>query len=125
MLNNVVRCIFITDVPGVYKADPKSNLIGSKDLISHVILNRNEVETVQLSTQQQESLDSKLADVTGGMQGKIRWARKIVSNAPHSHIEAIICKSGSKEALDMMTLLPSLVPNYTMTVFTRKSEAGL
>lgn len=122
LLPNVVRCIFITDVNGVYHADPKTNLTGSNDLISHVILNRNEEEIVQVNTQGLENIDSKLADVTGGMQGKIRWARKIVSNALHSGIEVIICKTGSKEALDMMNLLPSLTPNYIMTVFTQNPE---
>lgn len=119
LLLNVVRCIFITDVNGVYQADPKTNLTGSNNIISHVILNRNEKEVVQVGTQGQENIDSKLADVTGGMQGKIRWARKIVSNASHSGIEVIICKTGSKEALDMMTLLPSFASNYTMTIFTQ------
>lgn len=118
LLNTVVRCIYITDVHGVYQTDPKLDLEGSKNaLISRVVIDKHELEV----SAKEEEIDSKLADVTGGMQGKIKWARKITSDTENPLLETIICKWGSKEAFDMMTLESSLTKNnYEMTVFTQK-----
>lgn len=111
----VTRCVFITDVCGIYKADPKLGLPQSSQLILHVEVAKEFDYTTQ---------HASTVDVTGGMQGKIKWAKKIVTQQQKKKIDSIICKWGSKEALEMMILAPCLtqertpISGYAMTVFT-------
>ncbi|KAI7878363.1 Aspartate/glutamate/uridylate kinase [Mucor mucedo] len=110
----VARCIYITDVSGIYQTDPKLITSESNELLPHVYVQENEEEI-----EQQEVSDSVLADVTGGMQGKIKWAKKIILS--NNSIDTIICKWGSEEALAMMSLQSPNNAIYTMTRFTKKS----
>jgi isopentenyl phosphate kinase len=117
LLNNVSRCIFITDVAGIYEHDPKTIPTESVNpLISQVFVGDNNDEEEQAEVR--EHNQGTLADVTGGMQGKIKWAKKIVASSEHN-IDTVICKWGSKEALDMMTLQQP-TKKCAMTVFTIK-----
>ncbi|KAI8994513.1 Aspartate/glutamate/uridylate kinase [Pilobolus umbonatus] len=118
LLPFVTRCLFITDVSGIYEADPKLNLPQSSRIVSHVKVTDKEME---YSTDQEHSLD-----VTGGMQGKVKWAKKIASlqHENNHSTETIICRWGSKEALDMMMLKScmnedgTVKSTYTLTLFT-------
>lgn len=109
----VTRCIYITDVSGIYQADPKLITSEPNELLHHVDVQENEAEI-----EQEEVVDSVLADVTGGMQGKIKWAKKIVLS--NNGIDTIICKWGSEEALAMMSLQSANDTSYAMTRFTKK-----
>jgi isopentenyl phosphate kinase len=113
----IARCIFITDVSGIYQSDPKLLSIeeSSNQLISHVLVGREQEEEVAV-----EDSNMTLADVTGGMQGKIKWAKKIVLLSSNQEADVIICKWGSKEALDMMTLEQVTDLKKAMTVFNKK-----
>lgn len=113
LLPTVTRCIYITDVSGIYQTDPKLNTAEPNELIPHVLVHESEPEI-----EQKEENDSVLADVTGGMQGKIKWAKRIVLS--DNHIDSIICKWGSKEALAMMSLQSVNNTSYAMTRFTKK-----
>ncbi|KAI8331487.1 Aspartate/glutamate/uridylate kinase [Chlamydoabsidia padenii] len=87
-LVNVERCVYVTDVPGVFTANPKNDPDAA--LISHMIVGDKE-----------QVVDAKMehgvVDVTGGMQGKMACARQIIQSTSVSHV--IICQSGSS-ALD-------------------------
>lgn len=115
LVPNVSRCLFITDVPGIYKADPKLNIPESHELIQHILV--KQTGEVAWTSQQAE-----ITDVTGGMQGKVNWAKKMV--LLNRNLDAIICCWGSLEALEMLKLGKSLhdgnkpIPGYSMTVFT-------
>ncbi|GAA5797229.1 hypothetical protein HPULCUR_002609 [Helicostylum pulchrum] len=95
-LLTVTRCIFITDVCGIYKSDPKQDNSSTSNPLIREILAQEEKEQIQSN--------GSTIDVTGGMGGKIKWAKKIVLS--DNKIDCIICKWGSKEALDMMCLEP-------------------
>ncbi|KAI8343772.1 amino acid kinase family-domain-containing protein [Choanephora cucurbitarum] len=93
----VSRCVFITDVAGIYQHDPKVVHPRENLLIPHIVV-----------SQQSDSLiasASTVADVTGGMQGKIKWAKRIVSEVgAERKMDVIICRWGTEEALAMMSL---------------------
>lgn len=108
----VTRCIYITDVSGIYQTDPKLIATEPNELIPHIYVREDEPEI------EQEVNNSVLADVTGGMQGKVKWAKKIVLS--DYHIDSIICKWGSKESLAMMSLQSMDNTAYAMTRFTKK-----
>lgn len=111
-LLTVTRCIFITDVHGIYKSDPKQDSTSKNPLITEILAQEQEEEKRQI-----QSSSTTMVDVTGGMQGKIKWAKKIVLS--DNKIECIICKWGSKEAVDMMCLEPIVKQqDYKMTIVT-------
>jgi isopentenyl phosphate kinase len=116
LIPEVIRCIFVTDVHGIYKKDPKQLQPGEKnELIKYV---RVEDDTVAV----QPEIDQVMlvADVTGGMQGKINWAKRIVS-IQNRHTDVAICRSGSKEALALMTIHHLSTENQEMTLFTKQT----
>ncbi|KAG1046027.1 hypothetical protein G6F43_011190 [Rhizopus delemar] len=97
----VARCVFLTDVEGIYKADPKLKLVPqSFEILSHISVK----DTVEVST------SFTVADVTGGIQGKIEWAKRMVSDC---QVDVMICRWGTKEALDMMTLQNTFTDKMT------------
>ncbi|CEP19453.1 hypothetical protein [Parasitella parasitica] len=116
LLPEVRRCVFITDVCGIYKCDPKVNA-ENNELIQHIKVG-NIVEE-ELTNQQNDKMT--VADVTGGMQGKVKWAKRMVSHSQHS-LDAVICRWGTDDALDIMTLKAKLAPNARMTIFTKDSN---
>ncbi|ORY94595.1 Aspartate/glutamate/uridylate kinase [Syncephalastrum racemosum] len=112
LLPDVSRCVFITDVEGIYDADPKLSSPAHKPkLIKHM-------QSIQ---------SSGVVDVTGGMNGKVKWARRMVLDAldtlQRKDLEVVICKSGSPEARRVMGLEPVLedglpIAGQMMTVFS-------
>ncbi|KAI9357518.1 Aspartate/glutamate/uridylate kinase [Pilaira anomala] len=114
----IARCVFITDVKGIYKADPKV-FTSQNDLIQYIFAQQQQQQ--QEHDIKEKGENETLADVTGGMQGKIKWAKRIVLF--DNTIDCIICKWGSKEALDMMTLESIKNKNYQMTIVTNTPEA--
>ncbi|KAI8091065.1 Aspartate/glutamate/uridylate kinase [Gilbertella persicaria] len=97
LVSDVSRCVFVTDVAGIYQHDPK--LIrpeqGKNELLPHVIVKHQDHHVIT---------DVTVADVTGGMQGKVAWAKKIVTEFAERKVDAVICQSGKTEAWTMMTL---------------------
>jgi isopentenyl phosphate kinase len=112
LIPTVTRCIFITDVNGIYQKDPKQLEPGEKNtLVKLVLVQEGQNDMVVQSVM-------NVADVTGGMQGKINWAKKIVS-IPDRHVDVAICRSGSEEALSLMTIQSS--DYQEMTLFTKQT----
>lgn len=113
LIPTVIRCVFVTDVAGIYKKDPKQLQLGEEnELIKHVC-----VEDQHHTMVDQEML---VADVTGGMQGKIKWASKIVC-IENRKIDVAICRSGSKEALALMTIQCLSTENQEMTLLKKQA----
>ncbi|KAI8646003.1 Aspartate/glutamate/uridylate kinase, partial [Parasitella parasitica] len=75
LLPQIHRCVFITDVCGIYKFDPKIH-VENNELIQHIKVDSNDED--EMTDQQNDKMT--VADVTGGMQGKVKWAKKIVSH---------------------------------------------
>ncbi|KAI8382996.1 Aspartate/glutamate/uridylate kinase [Blakeslea trispora] len=113
----VCRCVFITDVPGVYQHDPKmmDPEQGNNPLVQHISVSEH-------SSQEEKNPKasvSAVADVTGGMQGKIRWAKRIVSELGiERKMDVVICQWGTTEALEMMKLKHDIKAEAKMTLFT-------
>ncbi|KAI8068214.1 amino acid kinase family-domain-containing protein [Gongronella butleri] len=103
-LKNVTRCVFVTDVHGIYTHDPKTHPKDAK-LIRHWHCTRH---SLPMAAQDDEKQDSP-ADVTGAMHGKVQWAVKIihdvenwpldviVSRAKDLPMDVVITRAGSKE----------------------------
>lgn len=117
LLPQVCRCVFITDVCGIYKLDPKLHPEQENELIQHIKVNAATTDHHHPSSDQQNNRMT-VADVTGGMQGKVKWAKKMVSQSQQD-LDTVICRWGTDEALDIMTLKAKLTPNALMTIFTR------
>ncbi|KAI8097775.1 amino acid kinase [Halteromyces radiatus] len=111
-LSNVARCIFVTDVQGIYSDDPKTN--PKATLIKHI--------NNTLDNQLFLANTNKSIDVTGGMNGKVIWIRRILQDT--SVPEVIICQAGSKEVPYAITLQPLLtgddspLDQVSLTLFT-------
>ncbi|KAK4517363.1 uncharacterized protein ATC70_000698 [Mucor velutinosus] len=121
LLPQVCRCVFITDVRGIYKLDPKLRPEQENALIQYIKVSAATADDHLSSDQlQQHHQNDKMAvaDVTGGMQGKVKWAKKIVSHSQQD-LDTVICKWGTDEALDMMALKAKPTPNAFMTMFAR------
>ncbi|KAG0170999.1 hypothetical protein DFQ28_001355 [Apophysomyces sp. BC1034] len=118
-LPDVIRCVFVTDVDGIYDADPK--VVANAKLIDHVQVTATEEEEPITTKRQTNSSD--VADVTGGMQGKAKWAKRIILDSNRDDLHVVICKSGSAESVHAIALEPlfengSLRSHQRMTVFT-------
>lgn len=119
LLPQVCRCVFITDVCGIYKLDPKLYPDQENELIQHIKVGAATADDHQPGQQEHQQTDKMtVADVTGGMQGKVQWAKKMVSQS-QQELDTVICRWGTDEALDIMTLKAELTPNALMTIFTR------
>ncbi|KAI8992167.1 amino acid kinase family-domain-containing protein [Mycotypha africana] len=116
----VQRCVFLTDVDGVFKYDPKIVKEENENVLYHLI-------TVE---EDETSKSVRVFDVTGGMDGKIRCAKQISlikriysqqEQLSKQWVETVICRIGSVAAYQMMTLTDidlSCENQQKMTVFT-------
>ncbi|KAI7848816.1 Aspartate/glutamate/uridylate kinase [Circinella umbellata] len=143
LIPNITRCVFVTDVEGIYDADPK--IAKRPKLIKHMPIRSEQEEQdtrslpkrggatkTEANRKQRRlapiSISAGVVDVTGGMGGKVKWARQIILDAAttlkRTDVEIVICKAGSSEATKVMGLQPALtdkglpVPGQLMTVFT-------
>ncbi|KAI7899808.1 Aspartate/glutamate/uridylate kinase [Cokeromyces recurvatus] len=115
LISNVCRCIFITDVYGLYPADPKQTFMNDKNDLIHSI--QVDIEEAEHEMIQQD--DETTYDVTGGMKGKVKWAKKIVWI--RQDLDVILGRWDTVDVFDMMTLKSSKdEKRRCMTVFTRK-----
>ncbi|KAI8146578.1 Aspartate/glutamate/uridylate kinase [Fennellomyces sp. T-0311] len=136
LIPNITRCVFVTDVEGIYDADPKTTK--RPKLIKHMPVRPEEDKplpkrggaTKTAANRKQRRLapvSTGVIDVTGGMGGKAKWARQIMLDAASSlkrtDLEIVICKAASSEASKVMSLDPVLengvpIPGQLMTVFS-------
>ncbi|CAO3635430.1 unnamed protein product [Cunninghamella blakesleeana] len=135
--DTIERCIFVTDVDGIYTGDPKLALVENSavSLIKHIPVpllnindhhneldNNNNDNNSNNSNNSNKKDDNKIADVSGGIQGKMKWAKRIVVDS-NVH-QVIICKAGSPEVIHSITLMPIIIndPSFnqlSLTVFTK------
>lgn len=80
----VDRCIFVTDVSGVYTANPKTD--AGATLVREIVVYPSAKEVVMVVDDDKDGA----ADVTGGMQAKIQCAREIVCT---TQAQVVICRS--------------------------------
>jgi isopentenyl phosphate kinase len=98
------RCIFLTDVDGVFDKDPKSHK--DAQLIREVAIG-HEIN--------QSDIVNGVADVTGSMHGKMKWARQIVQDAP-GKIDVVICRQGTEAS--MLAMSGAAIPTSAqLTIF--------
>lgn len=97
----VTRCVFVTDVQGLFKADPKL-----KQADSFVILPHFKCEGIE----QDDPVMGPVVDVTGGMKAKVGWAKRIVKEC---ETQVVLCRWGTIEALDMMCLKETFTDQMT------------
>ncbi|KAI9494971.1 Aspartate/glutamate/uridylate kinase [Zychaea mexicana] len=145
LMPNITRCVFVTDVEGIYDADPKTTK--RPKLIKHMPVRAEEENnnnnnnnnkrlpkrgsaTKTAANRKQRRLapvSTGVVDVTGGMGGKVKWARQIMLDAAstlkRTDLDIVICKAASPEATRVMSLEPVLekglpVPGQLMTVFS-------
>lgn len=117
LIPQVSRCVFLTDVEGIYKHDPKVYQSGENELIHKVKVDGTGQEDVVLDDKNHLTV----ADVTGGMQGKINWAKKIVllqKEQPNRYIDTVICKYGTSESTQIISFQEKQDEQLNMTVFT-------
>lgn len=111
----VKRCVFLTDVEGIYKHDPKVYKGPENELIHEVKVDDTEHDAIL-----DDNNHLTVADVTGGMQGKINWAKKIVfiqKEQPNRYIDTVICKYGTRESTQILSLQENQIEKLNMTVF--------
>jgi len=82
-ISHTSRCIFVTDVDGVFDKDPKHH--PDATLMRELLVSQ---EVVLIND------ESAIADVTGRMHGKVKWARRIVQDAP-GQIDVVVCRQGT------------------------------
>ncbi|CAO3639715.1 unnamed protein product [Cunninghamella echinulata] len=124
-MNNdtIERCVFVTDVKGIYTGDPKVANINNHavSLIKHIpVFLNNDLHPVE--NDQNNNADDKIADVSGGIQGKIKWAKRVIVDS--NVAEVVICKAGSSEVAHSITLEPidvnsPSINELSLTVFTK------
>ncbi|KAG6041913.1 hypothetical protein E4U41_000401 [Claviceps citrina] len=107
-LLQVQRCVFVTDVAGIYTRDPK--LFDDATLVHRLRCSTDRgIEGGDAST----SVD----DVTGAMGSKWQWVKRIMACAPHVR-EVIICQaSDSQEAVSLA--VDGLVDTRSWTTIVR------
>ncbi|KAI9313868.1 Aspartate/glutamate/uridylate kinase [Dichotomocladium elegans] len=125
---NVVRCVFITDVEGIFDIDPKTTVMQQRPpaLLKHLRISPYQVDNKDLNNA--KPISSEIVDVTGGMAGKRQWARQIILDTAEklgrTDMEIVICKAGSPDSVKAMALDPVLntdhapFPGQRMTVFS-------
>lgn len=101
---SVKRCVFLTDVDGVFDKDPKTH--ADAELLTDLSMAQH--------FDQACSSSSSAADVTGSMHGKVKWARRIVEDSPGNK-EVIICRQGTKASTKAMSGSP-ITSSQRMTV---------
>ncbi|SAM00556.1 hypothetical protein [Absidia glauca] len=94
----VDRCVFVTDVSGVYTANPKTD--AGATLVRQIIVDPTVKEVVMVA----DDDDDTVADVTGGMQAKIQCAREIVCS---TQAQVVICRSLTDPTCTVFTAKPT------------------
>lgn len=99
-LPSVRRCVFITDVAGIYTRDPKH-------CADAVLIQRLHCHEQNDSRFHEQSTLNGVDDVTGAMKSKWQWAKNIMSDAHHVS-NVIICEAATSnkamaEAVDDIT----------------------
>jgi isopentenyl phosphate kinase len=83
-ISHTSRCIFLTDVEGVFDKDPKTH----KDAqLIHELAISHEISHPHTA--------NGVADVTGSMHGKMKWARLIVRDLP-GKVDVVVCGQGTE-----------------------------
>jgi len=100
----VSRCVFLTDVDGVYDKDPKSH--SDAQLITELQVKQQLDHT---------SMVKSAADVTGSMHGKVKWARQIIQDSRPGQINVVICRQGTPAATMALSGDP-IQPSARLTV---------
>jgi isopentenyl phosphate kinase len=100
---SVKRCVFLTDVDGVFDKDPKTH--ADAELLTDLPISQQFDHT---------SSHPSAADVTGSMHGKVKWARQIIEDSPGNK-EVIICRQGTKASTLAISGSPITAPER-MTV---------
>jgi isopentenyl phosphate kinase len=81
-LSGVRRCVFVTDVAGIYSRDPKR-------FADAILLRRLRWSDASLAAaaaaavNHEDEGDVGVDDVTGSMQSKWEWARRVMADAQH------------------------------------------
>ncbi|KAG5918548.1 hypothetical protein E4U42_006818 [Claviceps africana] len=84
-LREVHRCVFVTDVAGIYTRDPKRFADATLVRRLHCSSEQGVLDDGQEST-------SAVDDVTGAMGSKWQWAKRIMADAPHVG-NVVICRA--------------------------------
>lgn len=87
-LPSVLRCVFVTDVAGIFTHDPKR--------VPHA----TRIATMRCSDSSAIEKDDAAAsvdDVTGGMRSKCQWAKGIVTDAKQVR-EVVICQTSDSSS---------------------------
>ncbi|CAO3589183.1 unnamed protein product [Absidia cylindrospora] len=106
--HGVDRCVFVTDVQGIYTDDPKKKQ-GNATLIKHIPVGHvahddSKLVLPPVKVGDDEQAPGGMIDVTGGMNGKIKWIKKIILDSSVS--EVVVCQAGSSEMYHALTLAP-------------------
>ncbi|KAL1916340.1 uncharacterized protein VTP21DRAFT_5957 [Calcarisporiella thermophila] len=102
---NVDRCIFVTDVAGVYDRNPESS---EAKLLTRIDVNKG-CSKITVNTETRDKLNTVM-DVTGGMAGKLRCATKILECMFENGVQdkgVYVCKRGTPSVVDALLGNPS------------------
>ncbi|KAG8407293.1 hypothetical protein J3459_010557 [Metarhizium acridum] len=84
-LPRVRRCVFVTDVPGIFTQDPKQ-------YADAVLIRQLHFSESGDSATYEDDAASSVDDVTGAMRTKWQWAKRIMADA-HQVNRVIICQA--------------------------------
>lgn len=90
----VDRCVFLTDVPGVYTCPPSEP---GASLIKEVLVD----QSGELQLPEDIKLTTVAHDVTGGIKAKLQLAADVLQSAPSLRVVFIV-QAGSESALQAM-----------------------
>ncbi|KAK2606437.1 hypothetical protein QQS21_003130 [Conoideocrella luteorostrata] len=108
-LPTVQRCVFVTDVAGIYTQDPKR--YADAMLIRQLHCSRSDDGAVC-----EDHTTTSVDDVTGAMRSKWQWAKRIMTEA-HQVSRVIICQAAeSGKAIAVVDTDVAAVENAWTTV---------
>ncbi|KAM3478408.1 hypothetical protein MY5147_002187 [Beauveria neobassiana] len=84
----VERCVFVTDVAGIFSLDPKRF---PDDAVLIKTICCSEAGSAAIDKDDETASAASVDDVTGGMRSKWQWARRIVTDAKQVR-EVVICR---------------------------------
>ncbi|KGQ11694.1 hypothetical protein BBAD15_g2565 [Beauveria bassiana D1-5] len=84
----VERCVFVTDVAGLFTLDPKRF---PDDAVLIKTICCSEAGSAAIDKDDETASAASVDDVTGGMRSKWQWARRIVTDAKQVR-EVVICR---------------------------------
>lgn len=93
-LSGVQRCVFVTDVAGIYTQDPKR--------YTDATLIRQLHCSKPGHGMKDDHATADVDDVTGAMRGKLEWAKRIMADA-HQVSQVIICQAMDSHKAIAMT----------------------